>query len=406
MLPVSRVQGLEKMAGSHKHLDALPQTLNEVVVTTAKAFKAVKRDGKGNISEAAAAVETRIPAAIEKFNLALDEIECDILRAKAILLRDLNQLRANRKPAVPQQKPVAPPAPMTIDLESPKMVPKETPPGASGPQAPGKPVSKPVAPFPNMEVDSTSPEVAPAPGPKMAPRPKDLKNVARPPPAANATAAAAAAGRAASAPPKKEITTPGAQMPKPGGAVTTPQTPLTAPGLTKTASAPLPSAAAPANAPGPAGPENIFTDMTFSLAPPAGEPQPPNQTQHQNQNEAPQVPATTTTTTSSLPMPPAPTDLTNPPMAGNNASTFAAEPFPADDPASVDAKIDGLFDLSSAGMASMDLDYGIGGDGNENSNFNDLFFDAGGSSGGDGGGGGGGDMSAGEFDNAYFNLDG
>jgi hypothetical protein len=49
------------------------------VVTTAKAFRAARPDGKGNPAAAAAAVKTQIPAAIEKFNWALDDLEAELV---------------------------------------------------------------------------------------------------------------------------------------------------------------------------------------------------------------------------------------------------------------------------------------------------------------------------------------
>jgi hypothetical protein len=58
---------------------------------------------------------------------------------------------------------------------------------------------------------------------------------------------------------------------------------------------------------------------------------------------------------------------------------------------SLDAKIDGLFDLGPGGMDNLDLDYDLGGDHGDNSNFNDMYFGT-----GDGG------TAAGEFDDAYF----
>jgi len=61
--------------------------------------------------------------------------------------------------------------------------------------------------------------------------------------------------------------------------------------------------------------------------------------------------------------------------------------------ANVDAKIDGLFDLGPGGIESMDLEYDLGN--GDNSNFNDMYFAT-----GDSGGG------TGEFDDAFFNLNG
>jgi hypothetical protein len=62
----------------------------------------------------------------------------------------------------------------------------------------------------------------------------------------------------------------------------------------------------------------------------------------------------------------------------------------------IDAEINGLFDLGPGGMdGGDDLDYDLGADHGDNSNFNDMYFGAGDSSGG-----------GGEFDDHYFNLNG
>lgn len=63
--------------------------------------------------------------------------------------------------------------------------------------------------------------------------------------------------------------------------------------------------------------------------------------------------------------------------------------------ANIDTKMNGLFDLGPSGMESIDLDYDLGGDNVDNSNFNEMYFGAGDSS-----------TSRGEFDDAYFNLSG
>lgn len=49
------------------------------IVTTGKAFKAAKQDGTASLAEVAAMMETRIPTSMERFNWALDDLECDIV---------------------------------------------------------------------------------------------------------------------------------------------------------------------------------------------------------------------------------------------------------------------------------------------------------------------------------------
>ncbi|KAK4115001.1 hypothetical protein N656DRAFT_476569 [Canariomyces notabilis] len=437
-----------------KPVEMLQQILTDVVVTTGKAFKAARQDGNGSLAEAAVAMETRIPASIEKFNWTLDELEIDIIRAKAVYLRDLNQCRANRKPAQQDQQPVAPPAPMAVDLTSPRMEAKGPPTGLSGPPRPGKPANKPVAPFPNMGFDSSSPELkhipSPKPVPKPVPKPKEVKNHA--PPAVPTAGAATTTVRPASAPPKKETKISPPQGAKPGtGSASVGQSPLPAHMQIKASSVPAPnlppSGPTPTNAPPvstTSGHENIFTDMTFSLAPPPqtttqgqkepAAPLPPpqaqrKQPQQQQQQRPPQVidltdlgpgpGAAADSTTASAAKAGQPTGAKPGPGPGpgkgtasgggdnNGPAADAAETNqnPGQGPGGgggdkkvvdIDAEINGLFDLGPGGMdGGDDFDYDPGADHGDNSNFNDMYFGAGNSSGG-----------GGEFDDHYFNLNG
>ncbi|AEO69592.1 f16c55b7-ca3c-498a-8825-e57ca3d98944 [Thermothielavioides terrestris] len=405
-------------------LDTLPHILNDVIVTTGKAFKAARRDGKGSSAEASASLETRIPAAVEKFNSVLDDLECDILRAKAVLLRDLNQLRAKHNPPPAEQKPVAPPAPMVIDLESPELSTKEPPAGPPGPSSTGPQVNKPVAPFPNMGFESTSPEIAPAPSPKTAPKPKETKNLNNPA-APAAAAAAAAATRPTSAPPKKDVKVPAPQVARPSSVATAPQTPQNPAAQTRAPSSvpaqnrpaaataaannPAGPAAAVPSAPPPAGNGSLFTDMTFSLAPPPGDAQGPKQAAQaprmpsQPQAQPPAAAADAPTSVGAAVQLPGATatsteQTTGGAPAGGAASTDLGvrteQPGGEDTSmADADAKIDGLFDLGPTDMEDINHDYDFGN--GDNSNFNDMYFAT-----GDSGGG------AEDLDDAFFNLNG
>lgn len=252
-----------------------------------------------------------------------------------------------------------------------------------------------------MGFDATSPEVAAVPSPKMVPKPKEVKNLARP------AVAATAASRPASAPPKKETKIPPPQISKPGvGATPVNQSPIPAQAQIKASSVPAPnfpppgptsnSATAPAG-----GHENLFTDMTFSLVPP-GE----AQAQAQGQSEGP-APATAPALQAQRkqPQPPPPViDLTNlgagsgPEDAGGGeaqSSVANVNSGKAGEDTSItdlDAGINGLFDLGPGGMDDVDLSYGLDGDHGDNSNFNEMYF-------------GGGDNSTigGEFDDAFLN---
>ncbi|KAH6624459.1 hypothetical protein B0J18DRAFT_456744 [Chaetomium sp. MPI-SDFR-AT-0129] len=397
-------------------IDKLPNVVNEVLVTTAKAFRAASRDGRGNPAAAAATIETRIPESFEKFNALLDDLECDLLLSKAVLERDLKVTKAKRQPPPPppQQKPVAPPAPMVVDLESPKLTAK-TALASHGPSPSLKQANKPVAPFPNMGFEDTTLKTAATPSPKLAHKPKEVKNLARP----------VAASRPASAPPKNEPkAVPPPQPHRPGGVVTAPQTPLNAAAQLKAPSAGTGAGAAmsrQASAPGvgnvtgvaPAS-GNLFTDMTFSLAPTAGDTPLQKQAMTQAQRRASQqqqqqtqqqpLPGPSTATvnpgTGVAPVPkmepsPAagPADVAN---MGLDLSSVKVNETPndlTDDLTNVDEKIDGLFDLGQGDMDNMDLEYDLGN--GDNSNFNDLYF-----------GSGDNNVGAGEFDDAFFNLEG
>ncbi|KAK3900278.1 hypothetical protein C8A05DRAFT_17398 [Staphylotrichum tortipilum] len=390
---------------ARRPFDMLPQVVNEVLVTTAKAFKAARPDGKGNSAGAVTMAEARIPAAVEKFNAILDELECEILLSKSIHERDLRELRANRQPPQPEPKPVAPPAPMIIDVESPKMNAKEPFTGLPGP--PGAPASgnanMPVAPFPNMGFGGTSPEVATAPTPKMTAKPKDVKGLAR------LGVAAAGLSRPASAPPKKEAKISAQQARRPSSEAGGP--PAASNGSVQAKAASLlatnKSAPAPALGNGPGsvaaattastavGNEKLFTGMTFSLAPastdaPVPTPTPqPRAAQQQAQLQGPDLTSLGTGDGFN-----AEQFTTGPANVANMGGGAPQGGKPAEEASmdNVDAKIDGLFDLGPGSMESMDIGYDL--DNADNSNFNDMYFDS-----GDNGG-------AGEFDNAFFNLNG
>lgn len=97
--------------------------------------------------------------ATDSFHSTLDDLEIEIMRAKAVFLRDLDQLRGQKQQNAAATTQVAPPAPMVIDLDGLK---------PSGPTIPVAPMmasgssafvanhgipkaeGKPVAPFPDM----------------------------------------------------------------------------------------------------------------------------------------------------------------------------------------------------------------------------------------------------------------
>ncbi|KAK0723055.1 hypothetical protein B0T26DRAFT_750371 [Lasiosphaeria miniovina] len=424
-------------------LDVLQQMFNEVLIQTGKALRAASSDSKGNIGPATAPINTRIPASIETFNTALDELESEILKTKSVLLRDLNQLRASRRlpppPPPPELKPVAPPAPMVVDLESPAIS-LISAPGIPGSGRLTKQNNKPVAPFPNMGFDlGASPDVAATLSPKTVPK-SNPKNSPRP---AHTTATAGRLGGA-----RKEAKAPSAQPPRPG-AVPQSQAPQPSPtfhaksvqavgpnlsvstgvrengaaaAATQAASqaqaqAQAPAAAASVAATTQPGPESIFTNMNFSLAPPSETrglnqgrqpPQPPPPPQQQQQQQNPDVAMMGLRVGGASIFGQvndfggagngngngaSATDVSHgQQQANSNPGGRGAGAGEDSMMTNVDAKIDGLFDLGSAGM-DMEMNYDLDGDGGDNSNFNDLYFN-----------GTDDNMGSGEFDNAYFHL--
>ncbi|KAK4200538.1 hypothetical protein QBC40DRAFT_348557 [Triangularia verruculosa] len=364
-------------------LEALEKGLNEVLVLTGKAFKAAGKDIKGppqevaatikgNAQEAAAAINAQVPVVIGSFNRTLDDVEWEIQHLKSIYERDLNQLKANRKPPPPpKQKPVAPPAASVppAPMESPTMakkgqVFKGNIPGSSRPAPspvavpvhPIKQENKPVAPIPNMGgIDLSSPELKHSPSPKTIPRSKPVKNS----PQLASVAAAAAAGRPASAPPKKETKVLPPQIPRPGTAA--PQFPSGPPAMqAKAASVPARNmSASPAmtnsmpatgSAPQPPGlpqanNENFFTEMTFTVAPST------EQRGQQQQQQHPQ---------------PQQVDLMKVEGSANFGVGVGSSTM------DVDNEIDNLFE-----DMGMNMDYNIEGGASaaDDSNFNEMYFD-------------------------------
>ncbi|KHO00840.1 uncharacterized protein MAM_01618 [Metarhizium album ARSEF 1941] len=116
-------------------LDALQLLVNDVLVQTGKALRASRRDSQGNLPPSQGLLQPKLPDTIRAFHSALDDLENDIIRAKSVLLRDLNQLKAqnhssheSRSLAQPTQAVPQTKSPMAIDIDSsPQVAPKEEP---------------------------------------------------------------------------------------------------------------------------------------------------------------------------------------------------------------------------------------------------------------------------------------
>ncbi|EJT74371.1 hypothetical protein GGTG_08212 [Gaeumannomyces tritici R3-111a-1] len=161
-------------------LDTLEVLVNDVLVQAGKAFKSSRRDARRVPSLASV---NKIRDIHVDFNSALDDVESELIRAKAVLQRDLDQLRAKRRPVVIPEPVMIPLAPtgLTPVLGAPAPPPGSLPMAGSGP-GPGPrnvpkqpalhppPASRPVprpkqgAPFPNMGIDPPPPGPSPQPG--------------------------------------------------------------------------------------------------------------------------------------------------------------------------------------------------------------------------------------------------
>lgn len=340
------------------------------------------------------------------------------VQAKAAILRDLNKVREKRNPLpvpVPTPKPAslpAPTAPMGPKVPKAPMAPMAPmtvgiPAGPSPPQSqPGKPpLNKSVAPIPDMGLDLTASPVAkhsPSPklvktNPKNSPRPGAARPVSAPPKKdskvppgqasrlAHAATAASQAPRSASAAPHISHPVQNAKstalhggnpgsgptappnhisMPNqsPHQATSGPQPPQPTQGPQGTFHAPPPATAkAPAPVPAPApGAEALFTNMTFSLAPGPGEAPKQNHQPAANMTNAAHPPALNMRHQAPVP---ANAPANGAAGGGEDANMSNAE----------------IFDLGSGSMDNMeDINYDLGGEGGDNSNFNDLYFSSGG----------------------------
>jgi len=420
---------------SKQPLDTLDQMFNEVLVQTGKLLRTASKDGKSTNPPVQTAANSKIPASIDTFNRCLDDLECQIMNAKAVIQRDLRQLRDRRKPAPqPEPRTAVPPAPMVIDLEPP---PKQTAApssvnapaqpfsGFTGPSRPVKQEQKPVAPFPNMGLDlAVPPTINATPSPKLTTKGKDMKNSPRP-------GMAGINGRPASAPPKKETKIPPPQPAASRSAASTPQTAAAhlqarsggvgpQPGPAPSPAGPTMASAQPA-APAP-DPGSMFTNMTFTLAPAPGE-RPGSAQQQQsspeidlvalgagdssgfaksnfgggsNQNKPSSIPTASmmpngTSTQSGIGGGNGQGGGGGDSIGGTNAGSATAAAAQATGTNA--SKMDNMFDLGSNGMNNMDMDYDLGGDGGDNSNFNDLYFNTGDDN-----------TASNDYDNAYFSF--
>ncbi|KAF9875620.1 hypothetical protein CkaCkLH20_07001 [Colletotrichum karsti] len=341
--------------------DALQGLINDALIQTGKALKSWSKDGRHQV-QAQISMQTKMPEIIESFHWKLDDLESEIIRAKAVLQRDLDRIQEQRRPAQ-QPAPVEAQtkSPMAIDLDSsrepsPDRKPQIT--EASGPhRVPAEPSAAPsMAPFPDMGVSfqppvesihaiKQEPAPAPAPAPPAMMAPMDIKSEAK---QDSATA-----------------------QPQQSGAPEAPMDDLFGLG---------------GDADG--GPETNnsefhFTDMTFSLAPPNNDSQGQPQSQDANMDmsfssgdiggdllslDSLLPPDNTSSNVKSEPAIPAAPGGNAPAPANNQDKPVEAKMEKQD------SNLDDLFNLdSNTNLEGMDLDMYF--DDTETGNFDDAFFD-------------------------------
>ncbi|KAK6077812.1 hypothetical protein SCUP515_04650 [Seiridium cupressi] len=386
-------------------LDVLQAMFNEVLVQTGKAIKASQRDGARNGPSKGGALRTKMPETMKTYHYALDDLESEITRAKAVLLRDLEKLRAARAP-VPAPSPVAPPAPMAPEPQQPTAVMMDMPSAAAHTVSsnihfqPVKEESK-RAPFPDMGMGLTGDAV-------------DLSSTTKPPaPSPRSSTGVIKSGAGSSATP------PIKQSPKPTPSMKATPIPTPQPAVQPAAIGPTAQKATPPQPQPPAtqisqdssldamlalpptggaatadmtGGELNFTNMEFTLAP-------PSDGQSQNAPPAPMQDFDLSSFTAqdggadllSMDDMNGANITTNPPLAEAPGTT----PGKAADNTTSANNLDSIYDLNNidGNVDHMDLDLSLGGGGEINdSTFNDLFYEDN-------------DAGMGQFDEAYFGLE-
>ncbi|GAP89183.1 hypothetical protein SAMD00023353_1201010 [Rosellinia necatrix] len=184
------------MAGStDEALQVLDQSYKDILIQAGRHFRVIAKDGPDALVGTHSGIQAKTSDLLSKYHLALNEIESEIIQAKSVLRRDLENLRAARVPtpapvAAPVINPpprlVVPPTPM-IELPSTAAHSRNLNPSDGTIQPSGK-ETKTVAPFPDMGmgmsvdvVDLTAGERKPSPRVQAVPG----KPVARPAPPSN-----------------------------------------------------------------------------------------------------------------------------------------------------------------------------------------------------------------------------
>ncbi|TRX94823.1 hypothetical protein FHL15_004284 [Xylaria flabelliformis] len=383
-------------------LKIINQAYQDVLVQAGKHFRVIAKDGPGALVGSNSGIRAKTSDALTQYHLALNEIEGEIIRAKSVLLRDLENLRAARAPAavpvpIPNPQLTAPLAPM-MELPSSAAHSRNLNPVAAASTYPPNKEVKTVAPFPDMGmsadvVDLTagekkpSPRVQPSsvksgarsapptnvkPSPKPTHKPTPPTKVTPVPPpqipqiprlqaSQPSNPSAQLKPQSGSHPPKiAQPTQPAQQVP----AVKTSQNNAmdSMPGLRSTG-------ANDGTSVGIGNGELNFTDMEFSLAPPPGE----------SQGAPP------------APMPEFDLAAFAPQGGNNNATASNTTSNNPTQPSNTNSNMDDLFNLGDTNGVS-DSMFDLGGGEVNDSTFDDMMFF------------GNNDSDMAQFDDAYFGL--
>ncbi|KAI0526456.1 hypothetical protein F5B22DRAFT_158937 [Xylaria bambusicola] len=397
-------------------LEVINQSYKDILIQAGKHFRVMAKDGPGALNGTHNGIQARASEALAQYHLALNEIESEIIRARSVLLRDLENLNAARAPAlvatpvpapvpIPTPQATAPPAPM---MELPyaaahsRNLNTAVASAAVATYTPSK-ETRTVAPFPDMGtgmssdvVDLTAGEKKPsprfqagsikatartAPSTNVKPSPKPVhkpippaKVTPVPPPqiprlqsTQSSNSSAQSKSQPTPNPPKTAPPIQPAQPPQQAPAVKTVQDNA----MGNTPSLPVTKATDEAGA-GTGGGELNFTHMEFSLAPPPNEPQgaPP------------------------APMPEF--DLASfAPQGGNNnnavANNTAGSHTMQASSTSTNTNMDDLFNLGDTNGGGDNM-FDLGGGEANDSTFDDLMFF------------GNNDTDMAQFDDAYFGI--
>ncbi|KAI0426392.1 hypothetical protein F5Y09DRAFT_66810 [Xylaria sp. FL1042] len=400
-------------------LQVIQQSYKDILIQAGKHFKVIAKDGPGALTGTHSGIRAKTSDSLTQYHLALNEIESEIIRAKSVLLRDLENLHAARVPApitapvpVPTPQTAAPPAPMmelpsaaahSRNLNSSAIAAAAiatTPVPAPAPATatyPSSKETKTVAPFPDMGMGMSSDVVDLTVGEKK-PSPRvqagSIKPAARPAPPANVKPSPKPVHKPT--PPAKVTPVPPPQIPRlqamqSSNASTQPksqpppQPPKANPPAQPVQQAPaaktvqdnpldstlsLPSVGVSDGTAGGAGTGELnFTHMEFSLAPPPSEPQgaPP------------------------APMPEFDLATFAPQSGNNNTATSKTTGNNPTQSSNADSNMDDLFDLGDTNGGG-DTMFDLGGGGLNDNTFDDMMFF------------GNNDSDMAQFDDAYFGI--